>query len=341
MAAGHKMKKAGRSTAKRRKEEEVQEEEEVKEDVLDTRESNTMTREEEEGDNEEAQSADDEDDDKGDDEDDVDEEDDGEDSNNEEEDEDGEDDEEDDNDDEEDDKGEETADGEGNGKTEANNEDLGGGLFRNTTLSSTTSKDGKKHERGIIYLSTIPPYMKPAKLRHIMSKFGEVDRIFLQPEDPKIRKRRMERGGSKKTNFSEGWVEFIKKKTAKKVAAMLNGSLVGGKKNNFHHDFLWNMKYLPKFKWHHLQERMEYEKASRRYRLRAEMARMQQQTTAYLQQVHAAKRLSRAIARGVAQHDAKKTSSSSSSSSSRRERGRSYRFRQREPITKRAKTDDE
>lgn len=35
---------------------------------------------------------------------------------------------------------------------------------------------------GIIYLSRIPPYMKPLKVRQIFSKYGEVGRVFLQPE---------------------------------------------------------------------------------------------------------------------------------------------------------------
>ena len=35
---------------------------------------------------------------------------------------------------------------------------------------------------GIIYLSRIPPYMKPLKIRHIFSDFGEIGRVFLQPE---------------------------------------------------------------------------------------------------------------------------------------------------------------
>jgi len=28
----------------------------------------------------------------------------------------------------------------------------------------------------------------------------------------------------------------------------------GGKKRNFYHDDIWTLKYLPKFKWHHLTE---------------------------------------------------------------------------------------
>ena len=35
---------------------------------------------------------------------------------------------------------------------------------------------------GIVYLSRIPPYMKPAKVRHLFSRHGVVGRVYLQPE---------------------------------------------------------------------------------------------------------------------------------------------------------------
>lgn len=35
---------------------------------------------------------------------------------------------------------------------------------------------------GIVYLSRIPPFMKPLKVRHLLSQYGEVGRVFLQPE---------------------------------------------------------------------------------------------------------------------------------------------------------------
>lgn len=34
---------------------------------------------------------------------------------------------------------------------------------------------------------------------------------------------------------------------------------------------MWNIKYLPGFKWTHLHERLAYEKAARRQKLRAEI----------------------------------------------------------------------
>jgi len=39
-----------------------------------------------------------------------------------------------------------------------------------------------QENRGIIYISKVPPFMKPEKVRFIMSQFGEVDRIYLTPE---------------------------------------------------------------------------------------------------------------------------------------------------------------
>lgn len=46
-----------------------------------------------------------------------------------------------------------------------------------------TKKKIKK--RGIIYLSTIPPYMNVAKVREIFGQFGELGRIYLQPSGSK------------------------------------------------------------------------------------------------------------------------------------------------------------
>ena len=142
--------------------------------------------------------------------------------------------------------------------------------------------------RGVIYLSRvrmprelsaalsslwlqIPPYMQPLKIRNYFSQFGKVDRVYLTPEDPKHRKKRRAAGGNARKKFIDGyleqcvayedanetacrWVEFCDKKIAKQVAFNLNGNIMGGKKSNYWHDDIWNIKYLPKFKWYHLNE---------------------------------------------------------------------------------------
>ena len=45
--------------------------------------------------------------------------------------------------------------------------------------------------------------------------------------DPVIRKRRRKSGGNKKRNYTEGWVEFTRRRVAKMVAVMLNNRPIG------------------------------------------------------------------------------------------------------------------
>jgi len=35
---------------------------------------------------------------------------------------------------------------------------------------------------GVIYISRIPPGMRPTKVRHLMSAYGEIGRVYLQQE---------------------------------------------------------------------------------------------------------------------------------------------------------------
>ncbi|KAG0227370.1 RNA-binding ATPase activator esf2 [Actinomortierella wolfii] len=142
---------------------------------------------------------------------------------------------------------------------------------------------------GIVYISRIPPFMKPVKIRHLLSRFGEIGRVYLAPEDPKVAARRKKYGGNKKQNFTEGWVEFKDKAVAKTVAKTLNTTIIGGKKNSHYHDDIWNIKYLPKFKWNHLTERIAYENASRAQRLQAEISQAKRENKAILANIEKSK----------------------------------------------------
>ena len=121
-----------------------------------------------------------------------------------------------------------------------------------TPAQLALSKEATR-KTGVVYLSRIPPFMKPQKVRDLLSRFGAINRVFLAPEDPKAHAKRVKFGGNKKRNFVEGWVEFVDKKEAKLCAETLNTQSVGGKKGNYYYDDVWNIKYLRKFKWHHLQ----------------------------------------------------------------------------------------
>lgn len=39
-----------------------------------------------------------------------------------------------------------------------------------------------QEKTGVVYISRIPPGMRPTKVRHLMSAYGEVGRVYLQPE---------------------------------------------------------------------------------------------------------------------------------------------------------------
>lgn len=144
---------------------------------------------------------------------------------------------------------------------------------------------------GVIYLSRIPPFMKPIKLRSLLSPYGRINRIFMTPEDPSTHAQRVRSGGNKKRSFVDGWVEFASKADAKLAAETLNTQIMGGKKGGFYHDDVWNIKYLRGFKWHHLTDQIANENAERAARLRAEVARTRKEDREFVRNVERAKKL--------------------------------------------------
>ncbi|KAM6573303.1 hypothetical protein CsatA_017383 [Cannabis sativa] len=145
--------------------------------------------------------------------------------------------------------------------------------------------------RGICYLSRIPPHMDPFNLRQILSQFGDIQRIYLTPENS-AQVRRKRPGRYQDQAFSEGWVEFSDKRVAKRVADMLNGEQIGGKKkSSFYYD-LWNIKYLSKFKWDDLTEEIAYKKAAREQKLALEISAAKRERDFYLSKVDQARAFS-------------------------------------------------
>ncbi|CAG8706608.1 18860_t:CDS:2 [Dentiscutata erythropus] len=154
---------------------------------------------------------------------------------------------------------------------------------------------------GLVYLSRIPPFMKPAKIKHLLSQFGDVGRVYLAPEDSKIKARRIKYKKNRKQNYTEGWVEFMDKKVAKKVAKALNAQPIGGNKRDVYHDDLWNIKYLPKFKWNNLTEQIVYENKERTHRLQAEISKSRREIKDYIKKVEKSK-----LIRNIEQKKAKR-----------------------------------
>ncbi|POW04423.1 hypothetical protein PSHT_11267 [Puccinia striiformis] len=126
-------------------------------------------------------------------------------------------------------------------------------------------KFGKKIDRtGLVYLSRIPPGMGPSKLKHLLSKWGEIGRIYLaRDEKAEESKKKFDKKGKikrKKKDKHQSWVEFMDKKVARRVAEMLNTRPIGGKASDRYYSDLWTLTYLPKFKWTNLSDQIAIER---------------------------------------------------------------------------------
>ncbi|VDK45325.1 unnamed protein product [Anisakis simplex] len=147
------------------------------------------------------------------------------------------------------------------------------------------SPEETEKKSGIIYFQSLPPLFTVSKMRDEMSKLGEVGRIYLQAE-----KRRNSMGKVRK-RFVEGWVEFKDKRLAKRIAASLNATPVGGKRRSASRETLWTMKYLSGFKWTHLKEQVAYEQKVEQQRMRAEISQVKRQANFFAEQVEKGKQL--------------------------------------------------
>lgn len=50
------------------------------------------------------------------------------------------------------------------------------------STSKDTNKQKKQGKKGIIYISSIPKHMNVSICRELLESYGEIDRIFLQPD---------------------------------------------------------------------------------------------------------------------------------------------------------------
>ena len=102
----------------------------------------------------------------------------------------------------------------------------------------------KIKKSGVIFLSYVPEGLT---IKMIRQKFEDYKprRIYLKPLS------------GKRNSFKEGWIEFEDKIMAKLCEYELNGKEIGGKKREALSSEIWNLRYLHKFKWHHLVEKLQ------------------------------------------------------------------------------------
>lgn len=159
------------------------------------------------------------------------------------------------------------------------------------SLRKTEDFNATLKKRGIIYLARIPPRMTPTKVKTLLGEFGEITRVFLAEEDAAVRKRRRKLSGNGSKRYVEGWVEFASKKIAKHVAMSLNSTPITNYKRSAHYGDLWVLKYLSKFQWSHLTEKVAYERRVKEQKLRLETMQARKETSAYKQLVETGKKI--------------------------------------------------
>lgn len=151
-----------------------------------------------------------------------------------------------------------------------------------------------KFKYGIIYMSYIPEGLNVRLIHEIMSQHGEVGRIYLEPEV----------NNKKRRTYIEGWVEFKKKRVAKSVAEILNGTpLKFGRKHNKINGQVWSVKYLHRFKWAHLTEQLAHDRAVNEQKRRFELNQAKKHVDFYQKMTEKSKRMRKSKSDGSENDD--------------------------------------
>ena len=103
-------------------------------------------------------------------------------------------------------------------------------------------------------------------LRKLLEDYG-IERIYLVP----LKEKKKDENGKKIQCYKEGWIEFEDKIFAKLCEYQLNGKVIGGNKKCPYKDELWTIKYLHKFKWHNLMEKINFDRNVRKNLIKTEI----------------------------------------------------------------------
>lgn len=167
---------------------------------------------------------------------------------------------------------------------------------RHSTTDRPTEKPKRKKAPGVIYLSSLPPYLRPSALRNLLTQrgFGPITRLFLAPAAKPTRGPKLKSTPttpSKRQLYSEGWIEFASQSTAKVCAETLNAAPVGGKKGGFYRDDVWNMKYLRGMSWDELMAGVREERREEEGRRDEERLVLARETKRFVESVERGRKM--------------------------------------------------
>jgi ESF2/ABP1 family protein len=156
-------------------------------------------------------------------------------------------------------------------------------VFRLSLVETADDFNAQLAKRGVLYLPSVPPSMTPTILRQLLEPHGEITRLYLKPNF-NHRSNNNNNSNNKKTRvrYAEGWVEFSKRSTAKRIVLCLHQTTITNHQRSIMCGDLWNMKYLGKrFKWEILTETIAYERRVREQRLRLETMQARKEAHQY------------------------------------------------------------
>eukprot|EP01012_Entosiphon_sulcatum_P032786 TRINITY_DN41642_c0_g1_i1.p1 TRINITY_DN41642_c0_g1~~TRINITY_DN41642_c0_g1_i1.p1 ORF type:complete len:200 (+),score=49.11 TRINITY_DN41642_c0_g1_i1:23-601(+) len=152
----------------------------------------------------------------------------------------------------------------------------------------------EEEKRGVVYLSTIPEgFNRKADILRYFESFGDITNCYLvkhphkQPISKKLRRKQSMDGEKVRTIefYTEGWIEYRRKKDARRAAELLNGQPVDSLPRYQHRHILWNLKYLKGFRWVQLEDKITSKQQLRRLWRKEEEKSRREEIEDYRQRV--------------------------------------------------------
>lgn len=158
-----------------------------------------------------------------------------------------------------------------------------------------TPQKRKSPKSGVVYLSRVPPGMDIGALRSLLSRVGTLGRVWLRPESAaSLAERRSLTGARRRTEFRDGWAEFVRRRDARRAVDLLNGQpMAGATRRGRWADDLWCMRLLRGYTWADLVDETCAGARERTLRVKAEVAAARRERSFVEERVAMAKRIER------------------------------------------------
>ncbi|VWU49530.1 small subunit rRNA processing protein, putative [Hepatocystis sp. ex Piliocolobus tephrosceles] len=150
----------------------------------------------------------------------------------------------------------------------------------------------EESRKGIVYLSHVPMGLNVSKIREIFSKYGMVDKIYLNKKKEKemniLFNEDNDKEKKKIIKYEDGYVEFAYKEDAIKIVQLLNNQIIEEekkkkKKRTLLNNNFWHLKFLNNFTWNNLVSPIIHRNMSRKVKFNYALKNMYKRYETYLE----------------------------------------------------------